>query len=501
MLRAAALRRVSLAPAARSVHAQATAPQADGPGLPRLDPAWVPLYVRLGALPPGRPPGTAAAVLDAWLRERRPLSQDQIIAYVRKLRNFKKSCALELMDWMEARGAKFTPGYHALRLNLVSTMNGIQAAEEYFWSLPDVFKSVKTYSSLLNCYAEHSIGDKGLELYEKMKSMNFGPSTLVYNNLMTLYHGSGQPEKIPTIFQEMYERGVRPNNFTHAMVIKSYITMNDLESADKFLEELQKVTPVHWSLHTRMAVSYVNLGLFDKVEVALKNAEQVEGEISRWYTLISIYACAGKLSEVKRIWESLKSRFKKCSNRSYLEMLLALKRLDDFDSLHLIFQEWQSSKQQYDMRIANIMIAAYLDKGMIDEAEAIRQSAMAQGRCNDKTCSIFAVFYLSKSKVKEALEILRDGKYMVRTHKWVASKVLLQRFLKHYEETKDVDGMESFCVCLKELECLDADAYEALMRTYISAGRTNPCIAQRVEDDGIHVEPEMAKLIQIVSGG
>jgi hypothetical protein len=54
--------------------------------------------------------------------------------------------------------------------------------------------------------------------------------------------------------------------------------------------------------------------------------------------------------------------------------------------------------------------------------------------------------------------------------------------------------------CLKELGCLDGEAYEALMRTYISAGRTNPSVAQRVEDDGIYVEPEMAKLIKIVCG-
>ncbi|TVT96808.1 hypothetical protein EJB05_57976, partial [Eragrostis curvula] len=407
MLRAAALRRVSLAPAARSAHAQATAPQADAPERRSLDPAWVPLYTTLAALPSRQPPGAAAAVLDAWIRERRPLSQDQIVAYVRKLRCSSKSCALELMDWMEARGAKFTLGHHALRLNLVSTVKGIHAAEEYFWSLPDIFKSVKTYSSLLNCYAEHSSADKGLELYEKMKAMNFDPSTLVYNNLMSLYHRSGYPEKIPTIYKEMSESGVCPNNFTLTMLVKSYIKLNDLESAGKLLEELQKVTPVHWSLYTRMAVSCVNIGLFDKAEMALKKAEQ----------------------------------------------------------------EWQSINQQYNAGIANIMIAAYLDKGMIDEAEALRQSAMAQRRCTDKMFSMFVVFYLTKSKVKEALQILRERKKMLRRHKWVPTKVFLQRFLKHFEEIKDVDGMESLCVCLKEHECLDAEAYKALMRTYISAVR------------------------------
>ena len=78
------------------------------------------------------------------------------------------------MDWMESRGAKLIPGHQALRLGLVSIVHGIQAAEEYFWSLPDISKSLKTYSCLLNCYGEHRMASKGLELYEKMKVMDIG---------------------------------------------------------------------------------------------------------------------------------------------------------------------------------------------------------------------------------------------------------------------------------------------------------------------------------------
>ncbi|KAL6626295.1 hypothetical protein ACP70R_030021 [Stipagrostis hirtigluma subsp. patula] len=511
MLRAAAAtaarRRISLVQA-RSAHAEAlvqpqAVPARPGSARSALEAAWVPLYTRLVTLPPRRPPGRVAAELDSWLRQRRPLSEEQILAYVRQLRKFNHgACALELMDWMEARGAKLNLGHHALRLDLISKVHGVQAAEEYFWSLPDMFKSVKTYSSLLNCYVEHRMADKGLELYEKMKAMNFGPSTLVFNNLLSLYQKTGQPEKIPLTFKQMQERGVRADNFTYFLLIESYMTMNDLDSAEKFLEELQKVAPVHWSLYTTMANNYIKHGQFGKVEVALKKAEDVmnKGDVAAWHYLLSIYARCGNSSEVKRIWRSLKCAFNKCLNKSYLVMLSALRTLDDFDFLQLTFQEWQSSHQYYDMRIANVVIAAYLDKGMIDEAEAIRHSAMAQGHCNHGTFNIFAEFYLDKGKVEAALEIMRDTKNMVRKHNWLPSREILNRFLKHYEEAKDVDGMESLCECLKNLGCLDAEAYEALMRTYISAGRTNPSIAQRIEDDGIHIEAEMAKLLKSVSG-
>ena len=105
MLRAAARRGISLAPA-RS----AQAPQVGGPERRAMEASWVPLYTRLATLPPGRPPGSVAAELDAWLRERRPLSEEQIVAYVRKLRKFsQKACALEVRPGLPNSSAKCWP--------------------------------------------------------------------------------------------------------------------------------------------------------------------------------------------------------------------------------------------------------------------------------------------------------------------------------------------------------------------------------------------------------
>ncbi|XBH61093.1 hypothetical protein VPH35_115595 [Triticum aestivum] len=448
--------RISIAPE-RFAHDHAQ-PQAQSAGPKRrgLEPWWLPLYRRISKVSDGKPPGIVAAEMDEWLQQRSRLSEQQILAYVRELTRFEKNeGALELLDWMEARGANLSPGHQAVRLKLVSKVHGIQAAEEYFWSLPDISKSVKTYSCLLNCYGNHGLAYKGLELYEKMKAKNIVPDKLVYNYLMKLYQKAGQPEKVLSTFEEMRESGISADKFVYFTLIESYITMNDLDAAEKVLEELQKVAPVHWSLYTLMANYYIKLELFGKAEVALKKVEQVmdKAELQSWTALLSLHARCGNSTEVKRIWESLKSTFKKCLNRSYLVMLQALRMIDDFESLQQIFQEWQSSHECYDVRIINIMIRAYLDKGMIDEAEAIRQSTMAQGRCDGGT-------------------ILGDAKNMVTAHKWVPSEELVSKFLKHYEELKDVAGVESFLECLNSLECLDAETYDAVMQTYVLVGRT-----------------------------
>ncbi|XP_037487958.1 pentatricopeptide repeat-containing protein At4g01990, mitochondrial-like [Triticum dicoccoides] len=445
---------------------------------PILRAAWLPLYRRLSKLPPA---ACVAPELDRWLRERQPLSQHQLLSYVRKLRNFSDHVVcLQLIDWMEARGACLLTGDHALRLDLVCKMNGLEAAEEYFSSLPDMHKSVKTYSSLLNCYAEHK-PEKGLELYEKMRTMNIVPSTLVYQNLMSLYLKAGQPEKVLRTFEEMRGNGIRTDNFTYCILTEGHIMLNGPESTEKFLEDFEKSIPVHWSMYTVLANNYNKVGQFDKAELALKKAEEVmdKGEMFAWHNLLSLYASSGNLSEVKRLWVSLKLALRICSNRSYLVMLSSLKKLDDFDSMQQVFREWELTQQSFDMRIPNVMIQAYLAKDMTDEAEALRQAAMAQGRSNPVTFYIFAESYLEKSRIEAALQVWRDAEKIVNTPNWAPRPELVKRFLKHFEEAKDVDGMESFCSCLEKLECLDADARDALSRTYVAAGRTNPSINGR----------------------
>jgi hypothetical protein len=96
MLRAAARRSAALAPAARRVHAQSRAPKSSAPVRQGMDPKWIPLFKRLMRLGRGSTPGAGTAELTEWVRANRPVSQVQIVAYVRTIRSFNNSCALEV---------------------------------------------------------------------------------------------------------------------------------------------------------------------------------------------------------------------------------------------------------------------------------------------------------------------------------------------------------------------------------------------------------------------
>ncbi|KAM0954498.1 putative tetratricopeptide-like helical domain superfamily [Dioscorea sansibarensis] len=157
--------------------------------------AWKPLYRRLSAL--GKAPkGSVVETLNGWLREGRAITFNELMKDVRELRRYKRfDHALELMDWMEKRSMTFNEGTHAIRIDLISKVRGIDAAESYFNSLPEVVQNQLTYGALLSIYCQVKMEDKAIAIYEKMKELNLTSRTLVHNNLLALYSKLGQPEK------------------------------------------------------------------------------------------------------------------------------------------------------------------------------------------------------------------------------------------------------------------------------------------------------------------
>ncbi|XP_072976140.1 pentatricopeptide repeat-containing protein At4g01990, mitochondrial [Typha angustifolia] len=460
------------------------------------------LYRRLSAL--GAHPGTSVAeTMDGWLKEKKVVTQGELMKFVKELRKYKQhKNSLELMEWMEAKGMSMSLGNHAVRLDLISKVKGIDMAESYFSSLPESDQNQLTYCALLNGYVQLKMADKAIALYEKMKELNFTSSTLVQNNLMTLYMKLGQFEKIPDILLEMKENNIPPDNFTYCVLMKSYASLNDIESVEKVIQEMEEGgIKLEWSTYTNLAAHYNSAGLFQKTESALKKSEEVMDKQDRipFHFLISLYAGAGNSAEVKRVWKSLKAAFAKPTNKSYLVMLHALDKLDDIDALKQCFEEWECAYGTYDVRLANVTIGAYLRKGLVNEAENIWEKAVTKGYSDLFTFDLFINCYLDNCQVDLALKSFNAASKWLEKEGLKPKKEIVHKFLKHFEELKDVEGMESFYNTLKKLNYLDVEVYESLLQTYVAVGKTDPSLEQKMKDDGIKIRPETMELLKMVS--
>ena len=112
------------------------------------------------------------------------------------------SFAEQLMDWMvKVKGMNMSFTNHAIRIDLISKVKGVEAAEDYFSKLPEPAKLERTYGALFNCYCSEKMLGKALALYEKMKELGFASNNLLHNNLMGLYMKLEQPEKVPILLE------------------------------------------------------------------------------------------------------------------------------------------------------------------------------------------------------------------------------------------------------------------------------------------------------------
>ncbi|CAO2162270.1 unnamed protein product [Urochloa humidicola] len=460
-----------------------------------------PLYRRLSALGSAGE-GSVSRVLNKWVREGGSPRVDDLVKHVKELRKYKRHAhALELMDWMvNARGMSMSHTNHAIRLDLIYKVRGLEAAENYFAGLPDPAKNHRTYGALLNCYCSAKLEEKATDVYHKMDELGISSSVLPINNLMTLYMKLGRHGKVDSLFEEMKVKNVKPDSLTCCILMTSYASSNKIDAIEELLKEMaEKDVALGWSAYSTLASVYVNAGLVEKAESALKKLEGLVGADDGrqpFDFLMSLYASTGNLSEVNRIWDVIKSKFSKVTNTSYFGMLQALYKLNDIDRMKQIYVDWESNYEYYDVRLTNMMIRGHLKLDMTEEAESLWEKNKEKGaEFDSKTCELFLDHYMGKGDMHLALNWVENmTKLSKKAGKLDQDKI--HKFQKYFEEHKDADGAERFCNCLRTLGCIDGKAYESLLHTYLAVGKKSRSLRQQIKDDKIEICYDIGKLLK-----
>lgn len=459
------------------------------------------LYRRLSAL--GATGGTTAQTLNQYIREGKIIRKIELERCVRELRRYGKyHHALEVMEWMDKRDVNFSNPDLAVRLDLISKVHGVAAAEGFFNGLSPPLQTRNTYGALLNCYCKLKMADKALALFQEIEAKNFATS-LSFNNIMTLYIGLDQPEKVPPLVEEMKRRKIHLSNFTYNIWMQSFSILGDIEGVERVFEEITRdeKESCNWTTYSNVAAAYIKAGLHEKAKSALKMLENEMGRPSReaYHFLLTFYASLNNQEEVHRIWDVLKSSFETISNVSYRVILQALAKLEDLDGLKTCFEEWESNCSYYDTRVANVVINAYLRHDMIEEAEFIFQGSVK--RSNGpfvQTLALFMKHYLGNQQMDMALKCLETAAAQLETSNWHPHSDSIDVFMKHFEKERDIESAEKLFMILKKLNCVDDKVYSLLLQTYMAAGINNPEIRQRIERDGILITPELEDMLQKV---
>ncbi|KAL0856832.1 hypothetical protein Bca101_061986 [Brassica carinata] len=404
---------------------------------------------------------------------------------------------------MEHRGMNKTVSDQAIHLDLVAKARGIAAGETYFVNLPETSKTELTYASLLNCYCKELMTEKAEGLLSKMKELNITVSSMSYNSLMTLYAKTGQAERVPGMIQEMKAENVMPDSYTYNVRMRALSASEDVSGVERVIEEMSRdgrVAP-DWTTYSNMASIYVDARLSEKAEKALQELEMrnTDRDFKAYQFLITLYGRLGKLSEVYRIWRSLRLAMPKTSNVAYLNMMQVLVNLKDVPGAETLFKEWQANCSTYDIRVVNVMIGAYAKEGLIEKAKELKEKAPRRGgKPNAKTWEIFMDYYVKSGDTAQALECISKAVSIGRGDggKWLQSQEAISTLMRQFEGNKDVNGAESLLEILKKgTDDIGAEFFESLVRTYAAAGKSHPAMRQRLKMEKVEVNKATQKLL------
>lgn len=144
-----------------------------------------------------------------------------------------------------------------------------------------------------------------------------------------------------------------------------------------------------------------------------------------------------------RLWE-LYSKHMKIYNKGYIAIITSFLKFGDVESAEKIYEEWESRKLTFDIRILNHLLGAYARRCLFDKAEAFLNRVILKGG-KPYTWSWFTLarLYLEDNQIERAVELMRRA-LSTEGPQWMHEKGVLAVCLRHMKKRADLEGAEEF---------------------------------------------------------
>ena len=263
---------------------------------------------------------------------------------------------------------------YAIRIDLMTKVFGIDAAERYFEDLPPTAKTSETYTALLHSYAAAKLTEKAEELYERIKGSDLSFCALTYNEIMTLYMSVGQVEKVSSVVEELKRQNVAPDIFTYNLWISSCAATLNIDQVRRILDEMRCDSGCNddWVRYINVVNVYVTASRLANAKSSYP-IETEKGITQReWITydfLVMLYAGLENKDKIDQIWKSLRMTKQKMTSRNYICILSSYLILGHLKEVGEVIDQWkQSTTIDFDISACNRILSAFADFALTEKA-------------------------------------------------------------------------------------------------------------------------------------
>ncbi|KAL2936786.1 hypothetical protein RDABS01_020235 [Bienertia sinuspersici] len=326
------------------------------------------------------PKRSATNIIQKWVNEGNSVTLPELRHISRELRkSHRYKHALEITEWMVSQNEfKLSDSDYAARLDLMTKVFGIDAAERYFEGLPHDAKTNETYTALLHCFAGAKLIDKAEELFQRIKDSGLSFSAITFNEMMTLYMSVGQVEKVYSVIEDLKHQKVALDLFTYNLWISSCAATLNIDGVRSILSEMSQDPNCDesWLRYQNLASIYVTAGNLTSSE----SGSLVEAEKSitqrEWITydfLIILHAGMGNKDMVDQVWQSLRMTKQKMIGRNYVPVLSSYLMLGHIEEVGEVIDQWKNSTTSiFDNALCDRLAEAFAEAGYTEKAETFR---------------------------------------------------------------------------------------------------------------------------------
>ncbi|XP_017224208.1 pentatricopeptide repeat-containing protein At5g09450, mitochondrial [Daucus carota subsp. sativus] len=324
------------------------------------------------------PKRSVTNVLQNWVSEGREIGVSELRKITKELRQSQRfKHALELSEWMIAHNeCQMSDSDYAVRIELMTKVFGVDAAERYFESLPPRAKTSETYTSLLHCYAVLKLTEKAEQLYRKIKESDLSFTAITYNELMTLYMSVGQVEKVSAVVEDLKCQNVAPDLFTYNLWISANAAALKVDEVRRILDEMSHDPSFNddWARYVKLVKIYLSSS--NLVNSETNSVVETEKGITQreWITydfLIILYGGLGNKDKLDQIWKSLRMTKQKMTSRNFLCILSSYLMLGNLKEVEEVIDQWKSSTTtEFHDSTCRSLSKAFAELGLQDKAAA-----------------------------------------------------------------------------------------------------------------------------------
>lgn len=409
---------------------------------------------------------------------------------------------IQILKWMENQNCfQMSPADTAVKLELIIKVHGLMEAEDYFMSLPNTALRKAACLPLLHGYVKERDTEKAELLMVKLNALGLSVTPHAFNEMMKLYVATSQCEKVALAIQQMKQNNVPRNVLSYNLWMRACCEVSGVTSAERVYKEMvnDKNVQVGWSTLCTLAEVYIKARLVGKAILVLKNAEKKLSTCNRlgYFFLMTLYVSLNDKEGVMRLWEGSKMVGGRITCANYMCALSCFVKLGDLAEAERIFVEWEFSCRNYDIRVSNVLLGAYMQNGLIDKADSLHLRTLERGgHPNYKTWEILTEGWVKSQNMDKAIPAMRKGFAMLKHCDWRPSHDLLLTMAEYFERQGNLKDANWFIRHIHRFGLASLPLYKSLLRMHLCAKRPASEVLKMMEKEKFQMDNETLALVQ-----